>query len=249
MDRITIKAFKAPEEPALCDEFIREHRQVLADFGIPEAVAKDNSWTQDPLCYVIVALCEGHGMVGGLRLQMDHGGGRLPMADAVEPLDPAIIPELKSLAPYGNGEVCGLWNANRYANKGIPVLLSAAVTALSALVDARRMVCFVAQYTRKHPARNGFVDMVSVGDRGGFAYPIPKIRSLAMVNPDTVLLPHVTDEQRHLLYSLRLRPRQARLEMPANTPLLVDYQLHVGQVTIDIRTVQHVAQEALSKAI
>jgi hypothetical protein len=248
MDRITIKAFSAPQEPGLCEEFIREHRQVLADFGIPEVVAQDRRWTEDPQCFVIVAMCEDQGMVGGLRLQIDHNGRPLPMQESIEPLDHRIVSELAELKPHGNGEVCGLWNANRYANKGIPVLLSAAVTAISALIDARRMVCFVAQYTRKHPARNGFVDMVTVGENGAFQYPVPKIKSLAMVNPDTILLPHVTDAQRHLLFSLRLRPKQTRIEVPAGIPLMVEYDLNVGNVTIDIRTLLGLMDTALSRA-
>lgn len=229
MDNILIKAFRAPDEPALCDEFIAEHRKVLADFGIPEVVAKDNEWRHDPHCYVIAALHAELGMVGGLRLQMDDGSKGLPMEHSICPLDPRIKETLAELRVHGNGEVCGLWSANRYANKGVAGLISTAVTAISTLVNAGRMVCFVAHYTRKYPARNGFIDLESVGSKGMFEYPTPRIRSIAMVNPDTLLLPHCDKEQRNALYSLRLRPLQTRIESPASVPMEVRYDLRVGR--------------------
>ncbi len=159
MDLIKLKAFRAPDEPALCQEFLQEHTQVLADFGIPQTVAPDISWTSDPHCFVIVALHKDLGMVGGIRLQLDKPGKPLPMEHTIEKMDPRIKRELAALRDHGNGEVCGLWNANRYANKGVPILLSLAVTAIATQAEAQRMVCFVAHYTKKHPSRNGFVTM------------------------------------------------------------------------------------------
>ncbi len=228
-ESILIKAFRAPDEPGLTDDFIAEHKKVLADFGLPEVVAKDLGWRKDPHCYVIAAIHPEHGMVGGLRLQMDVGGKGLPMEHAIRAMDPRVSSALEKLREFGNGEVCGLWSANRYANKGVAALISTAVTAISALVDAGRMVCFVAHYTRKYPARNGFVDMECVGDNGAFDYPTPRIRSIAMVNPDTLLLPHCDKEHRNALYSLRLRPLQTRLETPASTLMEVNYDLRVGR--------------------
>jgi hypothetical protein len=245
MDTIKLKAFHAPDEPALCEEFLREHTQVLADFGIPQTVAPDNSWTQDPHCFVIVALHDELGMVGGIRLQMDRPNKSLPMEKTIENLDPRIREELLKLRVQGNGEVCGLWNANRYANKGVPILLSLAVTAIATQAESRCMVCFVAHYTKKHPSRNGFVTMTEVGDQGSFDYPIPRIRSIAMVNPDTVLLPHATYEQRQLIYSLRLRPQQTRVECPSGVEMHVEYDLLMGKYVIDMVAYQGIVLERL----
>jgi hypothetical protein len=245
MDTITLKAFSAPQSPSLCAEFLSEHAKVLADFGIPQTVAPDTSWTLDPHCFVIVALHKELGMVGGIRLQMDKPGKPLPMATVIENMDPRITAELDRLSAYGNGEVCGLWNANRYANKGIPILLSLAVTAIATQAEARRMVCFVAHYTKKHPSRNGFIVMQGVGDNGSFDYPIPRIKSIAMVNPDTVLLPYATIEQRQQIFSLRLRPRQSKMECPSGTELMIEYDLAMGQQVIDMVAYQGINQERL----
>ncbi len=225
MENIILKAFRAPDRPDLCDEFIHEHAQVLADYNIPQTVRPDNSWVHDPACYVIVAQHDELGMVGGIKLQIDDGVKPLPMQSAVEKLDPGIVKELAALQPAGNGEVCGLWNASRYANKGIPILLSLAVTAIATQAGARHMVCFVAHYTKKHPSKNGFVVMESLGDKGSFDYPVPRIKSIVMVNPDTVLLPHASIEQRHRIFSLRLRPQLTRTECPSGTDLRVKFDL------------------------
>jgi hypothetical protein len=244
-ERITLKAFRAPDEPTLCDEFIREHRRVLEDFGIANVTTNNDRWTRDPFCYVIVALHERLGMVGGIRLEIAKDDIPLPMELALMKFDATIHDALEELRPYGNGEVCGLWNANRYANKGIPLLLSHAITALAVPAGARRMVCLVAHYTKKHPSRNGFVVMEDLGDKGTFSYPIPSITAVAMMNPDTMLLDNASESQRHLIYSLRLRPRQVRLEQPGDTLLEVEYDMMLKGNLIDIYSYQQIHEERL----
>jgi hypothetical protein len=244
MDKIVMKAFQAPKEPELCAEFMREHRKVLEDFGITN-VLTNGAWQQDEHCYVIVAMHEQLGMVGGIRLQIDHDGIKLPVEEAVGKLDEGIKPFLEDLKPYGNGEVCGLWNANRYSGKGIPVLLSLAVTAISSPVGAKRMVCLVAPYTKRHPSHNGFVVVESVGDKGVFAYPRPDFKGIVMLNPDTLLLTHALPVQRHAIYSLRLRPEQTRVECPSGVPLEVEYRMQMNTGMVDFYAFEHIRDERL----
>ena len=172
MDKITLRAFIAPEQPELSQEFMREHRKVLEDFGIQNVSTNNERWMSDPNAFIIVALHETMGMVGGIRLQVASKDVPLPMEEAIGKLDPAIKKELEDLRVFGNGEVCSLWNANRYGHMGIPVILSQAVTAMATMANVKRMVCLVAHYTQRHPKRNGFVVMDSVGDKGCFSYPI-----------------------------------------------------------------------------
>lgn len=244
MDKIILQAFQAPKEPELCAEFMREHRKVLEDFGIAN-VLTNGAWQHDEQCYVIVALHEELGMVGGIRLQIDHDGIKLPIEEAVGKLDPRIKPMLDELKPHGNGEVCGLWNANRYGGKGIPVLLSLAVTAISAPAGVKRMVCLVAPYTKRHPANNGFVVMESVGEKGVFAYPRPDFKGIVMVNPDTLLLDNAQPQQRHQIYSLRLRPEQTRVECPGSVPLEVEYRMQLNTGLVDLYAFQQIQEERL----
>ena len=69
---------------------------------------------------------------------------------------------------------------------------------------------------RSTQSRNGFVVMEELGDQGTFAYPVPGITAIAMVNPNTSLLEHATPDHRQVLYSLRLRPEQVRVELLVN---------------------------------
>ncbi|MCB0792780.1 MAG: hypothetical protein H6595_10615 [Flavobacteriales bacterium] len=244
METIKLYAFSAPKEPRLCDEFLREHRKVLEDFGISQVTTNNDRWTKDPNTYVIVALHPQQGMVGGIRLQI-QSDEPLPMEEALRKLDPRIVNVLHGLKSYGNGEVCGLWNANRYANHGIPILLSKAVTAISVMANARRMVCLVAHYTQRHPRRNGFIVIEGVGDTGKFSYPIPSITAIAMVNPDTMILEHATDEQRQQIFSLRLRPEQERVEYSGGEPILVQYDLRVNSNVLDLHAYQSIKTERM----
>lgn len=245
MEKITLKAFRAPNNPSLAAEFLQEHRRVLEDFGIANVTTNSESWLKDPNACLIVALHDDLGMVGGIRLQIATHEEPLPMESAIGKLDPRIKTELDSMVEEGLGEVCSLWNANRYAQKGVTVLLSQAVTAMATMVSVRRMVCLVATYTQRHPKRNGFIVMEEIGDKGTFIYPIPTITAVAMLNPDTMLLPHASTEQRQLLYSLRLRPRQVRCEVPANQEFEVHYDMQMNENTIDLHAYQNIEAERL----
>ncbi|MBP7155575.1 MAG: hypothetical protein KBA60_06180 [Flavobacteriales bacterium] len=231
METVNILAFRAPERPDLVATFLKEHELVLTELNIPLMVKGDTEWTTDPNCYVIVALHQTEGMVGGLRFQVDHGpGSKLPMSQAISKLDPSIVPLLQGLKQGGNGEVCGLWSANRFANRGVAVLLSTAVTAIAPYTGANSMVCFVGAHTKRHPEKNGFIAIKNIGEDGAFNYPTSEFRSIAMVNPDPVLLPFADPKQRQVIYSLRLRPDQTRGECPARIPLEVKYDLKFTEI-------------------
>lgn len=246
MDPLHLIAFKAPDRPDLCAEFLRQHELVLAELGIPLVVKADESWIHDPFCYVIVAIHPTEGMVGGIRLQLDHDPERsLPLAASLSSLAPEIHAVLDQLRPYGNGEVCGLWSASRYANRGVSVLLSLAVTTIAPMVGANRLVCFVGHHTKRHPERNGFVAMTGIGDSGVFDYPTSEFRSVVMVNPDTILLPHADPNHRKAIYSLRLRPDQTREEQPARMRLEVRYDLMVATGVIDLVAYRMISEERL----
>jgi hypothetical protein len=169
------------------------------------------------------------------------------MQDAIGKLDPKILDELEALRLHGNGEVCSLWNANRYGNMGIPVILSQAVTAMATMANVKRMVCLVAHYTQRHPKRNGFVVMDNVGEKGCFSYPNPSIKAIAMVNKDTMLLADASNDQRQLIYSIRTRPKQVRVEAPNSTPMEIHYDMQIQQGVMDLHAYQSIEQARLSQ--
>lgn len=245
VERVELYAFRASDDPALCAEFQMEHTKVLTDLGIPQTVLASTDWMRSPDVYVIVARHSTLGMVGGIRLHIDTGTMDLPMVETVEGMDPNIRNVLDTFRADGNGEVCGLWTANRYPGKGVAALLSQAVTSIANQVGIGRMVCFVAHYTRRYPARNGFIDMLEVGDKGYFDYPTPRIRTIAMINPDTILLQHASPEHRQLIYSLRMRPEQTRTEYNGGQTMEVRYALRISTGLIDLYAYQQIEEARL----
>ena len=92
--------------------------------------------------------------------------------------------------------------------------------------------------------------MEGVGEKGTFPkYPIESHTAVAMVNPDTTLLPHANERQRHIIFSLRLQPEQVRQESPSGKPLQVQYALrlsagHVGLHDYNVIQVQRLRHSA-----
>lgn len=235
METLTFKAFRAVDDPSLCAEFLAQHRKVLEDFGITNVTTNNEDWTSDPNTYVIVALSNTNGMVGGIRVEVDHGTRELPIHSALFPHDHRIAPALAALREAGNGEVCGLWNANKYASMGLPAMLAFAAVSLGNQIGLRSMVCLVAHYTLRHALKSGFTIMEEIGNGGTFTYPIPSIRAIAMVIPDAIALSTAPLEHRRNMMSLRLRPEQERIEVLGTVPTRCVYQLCIDKKVLDLR--------------
>jgi hypothetical protein len=234
METISIKAFRAVDEQGLCAEFLRQHRKVLEDFGITNVTTNNDDWTKDPETYVIVAISDVEGMVGGIRIEIDHEGRELPIKSALFELDQRIERELKQLHTAGNAEICGLWNANNYSSKGLPTLLAFAAVSLANQLGIRSLVCLVAHYTLRHALKAGFTIMESIGDGGTFTYPIPSIKAIAMVIPDAISLGTAPHLYRQQLFSLRLRPSQERIDILNGKPVRLKYDLWLAGKVIEL---------------
>jgi hypothetical protein len=243
METLTIKAFKATDEPELCAEFLRGHRQVLEDFGIPNVSTNTEKWTTDPDTYVIVAISNVHGMVGGIRVEVSREGRPLPMHEALVKMDPAVHMALEELHHGSNAEVCGLWNANRYAARGIPTILAFAAVSLANQLGLKTMVCLVAHYTLRHALKAGFTIMEHLGDGGTFTYPIPSIKAIAMMIPDAIGMGTMLPPFRQQLLSLRLRPHQQRVQVLNGVPVTIDYHLRLRGRLIDLSAYRAIEEE------
>lgn len=231
---VTIHAFRAIHNVELCTAYIREHRRVLEDFGVLQAVQPDHAWMKDPDCIVLLASHSELGLVGGIRIERAKPGSKLPMEKSIAPMDPMIAEAIAPFAAIGCGEICGLWNANRFAGHGVPLLLSMAAVSVAHQVGLNSLTCFVAHYTLRHALKVGFQILENVGDGGAFNYPVPRIKSFAMVIPDTILLEGAPTAFRERLISLRCRPIQERIEAPTGSPYPVRYVLHVDAETEDL---------------
>lgn len=243
METLTIKAFRATEDPGSCMAFLKGHRKVLEDFGISNVTTNTEQWTNDPDTYVLIALSSRNGLVGGVRVEVGKRERKLPMEDALFKLDPEIRTVLDGLVPAGTGEVCGLWNANTYSAKGLPTILAFAAVSLANQIGLQSMVCLVAHYTLRHALKVGFTVMEELGDGGTFSYPIPSIKAIAMVMPDAIGLNSTMPPFRQQLLSLRLRPEQQRIQVLGGEVTTLDYQLCLNGRMIDLNTYRSIAKE------
>lgn len=225
MDKITIRAFRAVDDKAACTRYIMEFMRVLEDIGVSSSFRPDVSWCADPDSIVFVAEHPVHGMVGGIRLQRANGRSPLPMEASLDSLAPELPRVLACYQQGGNAELGALWNAHRFAGRGIPYLLISAAVATANQLALGSMCCLVAEYVAPYCRMNGFEPIIEVGDQGRFTFPIPSISSYAMVIPSVDLILNAEDEERRRVLSLRLRPDQVRIEQPKREPLEVTYAL------------------------
>lgn len=90
-DRITLRAFRAVEDPETSALFAEEHTKVLSDIGIGQVTKVSKRWQQDPNVYVIAAEHDELGLVGGIRIHVSRTTNEpLPLLFAVGKMDPAL---------------------------------------------------------------------------------------------------------------------------------------------------------------
>jgi hypothetical protein len=224
-ERITLRAFRAVDDPVSCAEFVRQHVKVLEDIGVFTALQPDLSWCLDPNVTVLVAEHELLGMVAGIRLHRAGYDAPLPMERCMAGLADGIGRDLALLTPGGNAEIAGLWNAHRFAGRGIPKLLMGSAVAIASQLNLRTLVTFIAEYVAPYAAISGFVPMRQLPNDGIFTYPVPGIKTHAMILPDVLTLSKAGNDDRHRIVSLRLRTHQVRYEQPRSTLLQVHYAL------------------------
>lgn len=225
MERLTVRAFKAVDDPTSCAMFLAQHRSVLEAFGIPNVSTNNDDWCNDPDTYVIVAESSERGMVGGIRVEVSWGSRSLPINEAIRGFDRRIDDQIESLSEHGVGEVCGLWNAQCYNSRGLPLMLSFAAVSLANQIGIRSMTCLVAHYTLRHALKVGFSIMENVGEGGTFTYPIPSIKAIAMVIPNVIAMDAASPMNRLQILSLRIRPEQVIVEVQGSEVVEIDYKL------------------------
>jgi GNAT superfamily N-acetyltransferase len=224
-ERIMIRAFRAPDDVERCARFVQEHTRVLEDIGVISVIKPDLSWCSDLDVIVLVAEHEVLGMVAGIRVHKASVRKVLPMQRCMEELDSSIPQLFASLVPNGTAEIAGLWNAHRFAGRGIPKLLMEAAVSVANRLGVRTLVTFIAEYVAPYAAATGFVLLDSLDNGGIFEYPVAGIRTHAMVLPDVLTMTNAQSFDRYRIVSLRLRPHQQRQECPKRAVLDVHYEL------------------------
>ena len=237
IEHITIRAFRAPDDKVACARYIMEFVRVLEGIGVSSVFKPDVSWCTDPDSIVFIAEHPVHGMVGGIRLQRAKIGSTLPMESSLKSLAPGLSACLEPLVFKGNADLGALWNAHRFAGRGVPHLLISAAVATANQIGLRSMCCLVAEYVAPYCVLNGFKPIEEVGDKGMFVFPVPSIRSYAMAIPDVLEVGEADAMERRRLMSLRMRPEQTRPERPKNETIMVTYQLLIDEGNENYRAI------------
>lgn len=245
-DQLTLRAFRCVDEPRLCAEFAREHLKVLEDFGITIVSSVDNSWSEDPNVYAIVAEHAQLGFVGGIKIHIARSPeDSLPIVGSVGKLDPKVKDLVTRLSANGVGEICGLWNAMRYAGRGVPHILGMAAVSMANQFNVMNMIGVLARYTLRYSLRLGLPVITEVGDKGWFVYPKPGFWGIVTGTTDAYSLDLARTDLRHRMISLRLRPEQRCIEDSGTHLLDIQYKLRLDQNVIDLQTYNAIQENRL----
>ena len=246
MEHLTIRAFWAADEPGTCALFVREHARVLEDFGITNVPSNNSRWINSSSCAVIVAEHDSLGLVGGVRIETAWAPGEtIPLIGSVGNLDPNVRKLVDQLAPDGLGELCGLWNANRFAGHGLPHVLGMVGISLANQIGVRSLTGLLAKYTLKYALRLGFRIFDEVGHSGIFDYPRPGFLGIVCGTTDSIAMEHARRDHRERIISLRLRPEQQAEEDTGTSRLMINYHLHLRQEIIDMKAYLAVREDRL----
>jgi hypothetical protein len=242
-DRITISAFRAPENPGECDEFIAEHNRILEDFGIGHVTTNTTDWKDDRNVIVITIREEKLGMVGGMRIHCKYGRKAvLPLQDALAMQEPSIHTYADELAKTGVGELCALWNANRFGGRGLPYILGITGLAMLPQLQLQHAVGLVAKYTLRYARSVGFLINESMGDGGVFDYPRPGFWGIVIHCDDNQMIENAHLRWRQRIMSLRAFPVQIHLEQTASAKLHATYNLILKDGYIDEDTLSNMSK-------
>src|SRR5690606_12312705 len=118
--KVKITAFRAIDNPRLCELFIEGHEKVLTSIGVEKVTSSDYGWTQNPAAFVTVCTdMDETKALGGARFHVCGGTQELPLVDGVIDLQPDIRERVEEFKAGGTGELCGLWNSLEVAGMGI----------------------------------------------------------------------------------------------------------------------------------
>ncbi len=224
-EQITIRAFRAVDDKVRCARYLMEHLRVLDEIGVTSVVLPEIDWCLDPNVIVVVAEHPTLEMVAGMRLHLSPGISGLPMEKSLAKVDGSVPERIAGLGLGERAEIAGLWNAHRFAGRGVPLLLISTGVALAGQLGPDTLMCVAAEYVVPWTRRVGFSEISDLGQQGVFEYPLKDMRSHAMVIRDLTTLVDADARERHRILSLRLHPCQRRTEKPKGLALDVSYDV------------------------
>ncbi|MBD80535.1 MAG: hypothetical protein CL840_16590 [Crocinitomicaceae bacterium] len=233
---VKIRAFRAIDEPEMCDKFILGHSRVLTSVGVDQVSSSSHDWKYNPASFVI--LCESQDeekVFGGVRVHALGGNQELPIEEATKEMDPTISSHINKYASIGTGEMCGLWNSMEVAGMGIGAvyLIRSAVAVLEQLkLGSLWALCspFSARIARNY----SFLKYDKVGNGGTFYY--PKIDLLATVCfvEDSYRLESGKESELVRIFDLRKNPVQTVDEVNRGMRINIEYDLKLKNIDTSV---------------
>lgn len=225
---VKIKAFRATDNPELCDKFIEGHRRILDAIGVKRVTSSSEEWASNPCSFVILVESDDEKKVlGGARVQAADGKTPLPLEDAAGYMDEKVYRLVREYMPGGTGEVCGLWNSMEVAGMGIgSIFLIRAALALSEQIGLDTMFALCSPYTTRIAGNYGFLVETSVGNNGTFYYPKIDLLATIVLQKDNKNLPNASELETRRIFDLRKHPVQVTMEEARKKQLVeIDYNL------------------------
>jgi hypothetical protein len=226
---ITVRAFKAPDDPEACLRFYNGHLRLLEIyFGIAKITSGSADWMHHENSIVIIVEDETRTKTyGGARVQLADGILPLPIETAIGKYDSKIYDTIRT----GSAEICAMWNSKEVAGMGIgsQVLARAGVVLAAQMpIDNFHVLC--APITTRIGKRVGFTIDESLGDKGTFFYPKDDFIATAMVINDVNKLEHADPKERELIYDLRENLIQTKTEVGPKGSYEVSYNLEIANL-------------------
>lgn len=226
---VRLRAFRAIDDPATCELFLKGHEQVLTSIGVQKVTSSNNSWMFNPASFVlIVESLDRSTVYGGARVHVAGGSEPLPIEAATYAFDPSIEDHVFEYALRGTGEVCGLWNSRLIAGYGIgSIFLFRAAVAVATQIGLTSLFGLCAPYTLKMAQNVGFEVLYSVGNDGTFYYPKLDLLATAVCNQDIIEMPTAIEEDKKAIFKLRENLQVVILEELRNKKMTIHYDIAI----------------------
>ncbi len=213
---VSIRAFRAIDDPDACDRFIQGHRRVLEAHGVKKVTSSTDAWAKNPAVFVVNVESEDKSKVyGGARVHVADGNNPLPIELATGYMDKRIYERVHENRAFGTGELCGLWNSLEVAGMGIGSFFATrAAVVLTEQIGIKTLWALCAPYTVRWAQRLGSRVQYDIGKEGTFYYPKLDLLATVVLLEDSETLEHAKPYERVKVYELRKIPNHIALEAP-----------------------------------
>ncbi|MEX0811280.1 MAG: GNAT family N-acetyltransferase [Chitinophagales bacterium] len=223
---ITIRAFRAIDEPETCQKFYKGHIDALRSFGVEPISSAKIEWIENPNVFGVIAEYNNK-ILGGVKLHRYDYNYKLPIENSVGYLDDKIFKIIEKNRTKNLGELCGLWNTREIAGRGLGYVLLRALVVITSQVQVDTLISLSSDHTIKMLRGLGYRVIRTLGNNGEFLFPTKDyIARVMILNSKTLswALPY----NKTTMLSLRDKPEQFRIESGNKGKINVKYNLNIS---------------------